>query len=62
MAKPRIRYHKHMKHFECFTWEDTPGESCFVCGDGATPSLAYAQWQNLMEVYLSDLAKEKGRE
>lgn len=51
MAKPHVRFDKFTKVFECFTWEQSPGERCMVTGRGATPNLAFLEWVQVSEIY-----------
>lgn len=44
MTKPKITWSKQSRKFQCKSVISSPGEICFVTGEGETPVNAFRQW------------------
>lgn len=52
MRKPKITWCKRNRNFQCKSVTHSPGEICFVSGEGDTPVDAFKQWAIVSVVHM----------
>lgn len=52
LKKPAIKFDSFRGMYTCVSVERTPGELCFITGNGSTPKAAFEEWQTCGENYL----------